>query len=173
MPTPALSIENYILAKDGNRPHLLRQAFASDATLEMILNTGTISFPPRVEGRDGIAEVLVRRFGQTYENVYTFCMGEPPADDATSHRCKWLVGMSDKATGELRFGSGDYEWRFASGLTTHLSITIDHMLVRPATELAPVMDWLQQVNYPWCSSEDLASAPPLASLDPVLDYLKA
>ena len=173
MPTPAQSIENYILAKDGNRPHLLRQAFASDATLEMIVHTGTISFPPKVEGRDGIAEVLVRRFGQTYENVYTLCLGEQPADDATTHRCKWLVGMSDKVTGELRFGCGDYKWRFASGLATHLSITIDHMLVRPGAELAPVMDWLQEVRYPWCSFEDLASAPSLAGIGTVLSALKA
>ena len=173
MPTPALSIENYILAKDGNRPHLLRRAFANEATLEMIVRTGTISFPPRVEGRDGIAEVLVRRFGQTYENVYTFCIGEPPADDAATHHCKWLVGMSDKATGELRFGCGEYDWRFASGLATDLSITIEHMLVLPAAQLAPVMDWLQDVSYPWCSSANLTSAPPLASIATVLDYLKA
>jgi len=173
MPTPAQSIENYILAKDGNRPHLLRQAFASDATLEMIVHTGTISFPPKVEGRDGIAEVLVRRFGQTYENVYTLCLGEQPADDATTHRCKWLVGMSDKASGQLRFGCGHYDWQFHSGLATHLSITIEHMLVLPAAELLPVMDWLQQVSYPWCSDQEMALAPPLASIQTVLDYLKA
>ncbi|SQF93575.1 Uncharacterised protein [Paucimonas lemoignei] len=173
MPTPAQSIENYILAKDGNRPHLLRQAFTGDASLEMIVRTGTISFPPKVEGRDGIAEVLVRRFGQTYENVYTLCLGEKPSDDAIAHHCKWLVGMSDKATGELRFGCGHYDWQFDTGLATQLSITIEHMLVRPEAELLTVMDWLQQVSYPWCSDQQLALAPSLTSIQTVRDYLKA
>lgn len=173
MPNPAQAIANYILAKDGNRPHLLRQSLTTHATLEMIVHTGTISFPPKVEGRDGIAEVLVRRFGQTYENVYTFCIGEPPADDATEHHCKWLVGMSDKATGDLRFGCGQYAWQFDSGLATHLTITIEQMLVCPAAEVEPVMDWLQDVSYPWCPTGQLQSAPALASIAGVLDYLKS
>lgn len=173
MPTPAQAIKHYILAKDGNRPHLLRQAFASDATLEMVVHTGAISFPPTVEGRDGIAEVLVRRFGQTYENVYTFCIGEPPAEEATEHHCTWLVGMSDKATGDLRFGCGQYDWQFDSGLATHLKITIEQMLVCPAAEVEPVMDWLQQVSYPWCPTGQLQSAPALASIAGVLEYLNS
>lgn len=172
MPTPAQAIENYILAKDGNRPHLLRQSLNNDATLEMIVHTGSISFPPRVNGRDGIADVLVRRFGQTYENVYTFCIGEPPVDAATKHHCKWLVGMSEKASGDLRFGCGRYDWQFDSGMATHLSITIEQMLVCPAAELEPVMDWLHNVSYPWCSTEQLVSGPPLASIETVLHYLR-
>jgi hypothetical protein len=173
MPTPSESIEAYIRAKDGNRPHLLREAFVSKATLEMIVHTGAISFPPRVDGRDGIADVLVRRFGQTYENVYTLCLGEQPAGNAIDHHCKWLVGMSDKATGDLRFGCGMYDWQFESGLATHLGITIEQMLVCTAAEVEPVMDWLQQLSYPWCSLEQLQSAPALASIAGVLDYLRA
>jgi hypothetical protein len=38
------SIAIYIRAKDGNRPHLMRSAFAEDATLEMVVNTGRSSF---------------------------------------------------------------------------------------------------------------------------------
>lgn len=33
------SIEQYILGKDGNRPDLLRRAFANDATVEMVLTS--------------------------------------------------------------------------------------------------------------------------------------
>jgi hypothetical protein len=172
MPTPAQAIENYILSKDGNRPHLLRQAFASDATLHMQVKTGAISFPPDVQGRTAIGQVLVRQFGQSYENVYTFCLGAPPADEATSHQCKWLVGMSDKATGALRFGCGLYHWRFGAGLTTHLEITIEQMLICPAAKLEPVMDWLQQLPYPWCPADQLLSAPSISSIAAVLEYLK-
>ena len=172
MPTPAQAIENYIQAKDGNRPHLLRQAFTSDATLEMRVNTGAIAFPPSVEGRTAIGEVLVSRFGQTFENVYTFCLGALPREEATSHQCKWLVGMSDKATGALRFGCGWYEWQFAAGLATHLTITIEQMLVCPAAEVEPVMDWLQRLSYPWCPTDQLLSAPSIDSITGVLNYLK-
>lgn len=130
----ALAIEKYILAKDGNRPDLLRQSFASGATLDMVLNTNVISFPSHVAGRAGISDVLVSRFGETYENVYTFCLGEAPSNSAAHHANKWLVGMSTKATGELRVGCGRYDWHFSSttGLVQHLTITIEHMHVYPA-----------------------------------------
>ncbi|MNR10769.1 hypothetical protein D3C85_1270340 [compost metagenome] len=175
MQSTARTIEHYILAKDGNRPDLLRQCFAAHATLEMVVRTGAISFPPTVDGRAGIADILARRFGQTYENVYTFCLGAPPTTGATTHRCKWLVGMSVKATGELRVGCGDYLWRFLpeSGLAEHLSITIEHMQACPAQDLEPVMDWLQRLNYPWCLPGDMmAAAPPLGALDQVIEYLE-
>ncbi|WP_019717036.1 hypothetical protein, partial [Pseudomonas syringae] len=104
MNTAQLSIRQYIKAKDGNRPHLLDQAFASDAVLDMVVHTGSISFPPHVEGIGPIGDVLVRRFGQTFENVYTFCIGLPPEPQARTFQCKWLVGMSDKSSGEARVG---------------------------------------------------------------------
>ena len=176
MPTTARSVEKYILAKDGNRPDLLRQCFTSDATLEMVVRTGTISFPPHVSGRTGIADILVRRFGQCYENVYTFCLGEPPNAGTTTHTCKWLVGMSVKATGELRVGCGEYHWRFlpTSGLATHLCITIEHMQACVAQDLESVMNWLQSLNYPWCLSSDLiCTAPHISNIDQIVEYLKA
>lgn len=174
MPTTARSIEHYILAKDGNRPDLLRQSFTVDASLEMVVRSGVISFPPHVSGRAGIADVLVRRFGQTYENVYTFCLGDPPGAGSGTFECKWLVGMSVKETGELRIGCGEYRWRFAaqSGLAEHLCITIEQMQACPAQELEPVMDWLQALPYPWCQPAEMTEgAPPVSSLAAILDYL--
>ena len=175
MPNIAGSIEKYIFAKDANRPDLLRQAFTADATLEMVVRTGVISFPPQVSGRAGIADVLVRRFGQSYENVYTFCLGEPPKAGANTHACKWLVGMSVKETRELRIGCGEYHWRFApqSGLAEHLCITIEHMQVCPSQFLEPVMNWLQSLDYPWClPGEMIERAPQLSNIAPVIEYLQ-
>ena len=65
------SIVAYLRAKDGNKPHLLAQAFTTDASLVMDVKTGSIAFPPVSTGRDAIAQVLVRQFAQAYENVYT------------------------------------------------------------------------------------------------------
>lgn len=174
-PSPTRAIEHYILAKDGNRPDLLRQSFTPEATLEMTVLTEAISFPALVSGRPGIADVLVRRFGQTYENVYTFCLGEPPQADASAHTCKWLVGMSVKETGALRVGCGEYQWRFdaKSGRVAHLSITIEQMQVCDADDLEPLMNWLQGLDYPWCTAGDaLATAPDIEGISAVIDYLE-
>lgn len=175
MQTPDRAIKTYILAKDGNRPDLLRQAFVPQATLEMVVNTSAITFPSRAEGAAAIAQVLVSRFNQQYENIYTFCLGEPPANGTTAHTCKWLVGMSVKETAEVRVGCGQYHWQFdpASGLAAHLTISIEHMQVSTAGDLLPVMDWLQGLDYPWCQAGDvIARAPQLSSIAPVIDYLK-
>lgn len=169
------SIEQYILGKDGNRPDLLRRAFTNDATVEMVVNTDAISFPSTLEGLPAIGKVLSSEFNRQYENIYTFCMGEPPAAGSVEHSCKWLVGMSVKDTGEVRVGCGEYHWQFDShsGRVQHLTICIEHMQVAGAGDLLPVMDWVQGLGYPWCPAQQaVASAPPLESLTAVIDYLK-
>lgn len=90
MNTAQLSIQRYINAKDSNCPHLLSQVFMPKAILDMVVRMGSISFPDHVEGREPIGEVLVSRFGQTFENVYTFCLGAPPPANADAFQCKWL-----------------------------------------------------------------------------------
>lgn len=168
------AIESYIFGKDGNRPDLLQHAFSLDAALNVLVQRGNVLFPPNVQGREDIAEVLVRSFSLQYENVYTFCLGDAPKPDANVHKCKWLVGMSTKATGELRVGCGEYHWIFSpqNGLATQLSITIEHMLECPSQHMRKIMDWLQGRSYPWCEpTEILDSAPPLTCLQPVLVYV--
>ncbi|AHL34072.1 hypothetical protein CD58_14640 [Pseudomonas brassicacearum] len=176
MNTPQLSIQQYITAKDGNRPHLLDQAFAAEAILDMIVRTGSISFPDHVEGRAAIGDVLVRRFGQTFENVYTFCLGAPPATDANVFQCKWLVAMSDKNSGEARVGCGVYDWQFdpTSKLAERLTITIEHMKTLPATDLPAIMAWVSRLDYPWCNTEATATnVPDSSELHDVIQYVTA
>ncbi|SFU56729.1 hypothetical protein [Pseudoduganella namucuonensis] len=171
MPTPTESIVAYIKAKDGNRPHLLDAALTEDATLQMIVRTDAISFPASSAGREAIAETLVRRFNQTYENVYTLCMGRPPADDAEAFTCGWLVAMSEKQGGAVRIGRGRYDWSFtrAEGKVRALAITIEAMEILPSEALEPVMSWVSALPYPWCDQQAaMAAAPDLA---PVRDVL--
>jgi len=175
MPALRRAIEKYILAKDGNRPCLLRQAFAANAVVDMVVHTDSIAFPNGLSNLSEISEVLVRRFNQTYENIYTLCIGNPPAPSASSYTCKWLVGMSVKDSGEVRAGCGEYLWRLdaETGLVTHLQIRIDHMQVGLAAELEPLMDWLGGLSYPWCEAETaLLQAPSLSSLEQVRGYLE-
>jgi hypothetical protein len=169
------AVENYIRAKDENRPWLMGHAFADNATLEMIVNAGTISFPPRAAGLESISDVLVRRFAQTYENVHTFCLAVPPQNDAGNFSCDWLVGMSEKDTRKVRVGCGRYGWQFQSDgqrLVERLTITIRLMESLDPACLDPVMNWLGELPYPWCAARDAwASIPQLEGLATVRQYL--
>lgn len=167
-------VSAYLRAKDHNRPHLMRQAFASDARLEMVVNAGTISFPPLAQGIDAITDVLVRQFSRTFENVYTLCIGTPPTAGATQYSCGWLVGMSEKDSRAVRIGCGRYDWVFASEaprMATQLTITIEQMHSLAPEHLLPVMAWISALPAPWSAPPVLtAGAPAIAELRTVIDY---
>ncbi|MGN8275818.1 hypothetical protein ACLEJQ_02110 [Pseudomonas sp. SMV71] len=174
MTTAQQAVEQYIRAKDGNRPHLLAHAFTAEAILDMVVRTGSISFPGHVEGRMAIGEVLVSRFGQAFENVYTFCVDAPPPANATTFQCKWLVAMSDKQSGEARVGCGLYDWQFnpRSRLTEHLTITIEHMKTLPANDVPVIMAWASRLDYPWCGAEAVVGGmPDLRELREVVQFV--
>lgn len=179
MKTPFDSIEMYLRAKDLNRPHLMAQAFTGDAVLQMEVRQGGISFPPMAQGREAITDTLVRNFGSVYENIYTFCLAEPPAAAAaaaavTDFDCHWLVVMTEKQSRAVRVGCGVYQWRFDTGnqLVRELRIVIEAMHTLPAAATEPVLDWASALPSPWCSLHDaLAAAPAIAEVRSVLDLL--
>lgn len=55
--SPERLLRTCFLAKDGNRPHLMSSVFGESVVLEMIVKTGTISFPP--PATRGLADRLV------------------------------------------------------------------------------------------------------------------
>jgi hypothetical protein len=175
VPTRSEAIQAYLRAKDENRPHLMKLAFAVDAGLEMTVETDTISFPPVTKGIDAITQVLVRDFGQVYENVYTFCLTAPPSSTDGVFRCRWMVGMSEKASGAIRVGCGYYNWSFQISephLVEKLGITIKMMEVLPSDYLRPVMSWLHRLPYPWCpTSEATKGMPDLAAFEEVRKFI--
>jgi hypothetical protein len=163
MPTPADAVRKYILAKDGNRPFLMRHAFAEDAELETVVKTDAISFPSSAKGLASIEDVLVRRFGVDYENIYTFCLSQPAETNRRHFPCHWLVGMSARGDGQIRIGCGRYDWYFGAGAECRvekLIIAIDVMKIFPATDLAASMSWLTSLPYPWCAPEETVKAVP-------------
>src|SRR5690349_23354320 len=97
MRSPADAIEAYLRAKDENRPFLMTEAFAEDASLSIVVHSDNIAFPPVTQGRGAITDVLVRDFARTYENVRTVCLSFAPAATTTTFACSWLVAMSAKA----------------------------------------------------------------------------
>ena len=174
----ATLLRDYIRAKDENRPYLIPQVFCDAACLEMRVKTESISFPAVSQGSATIADVLVRRFNQTYENIYTFCLNKPAAGSANPpavFACDWLVGMSEKATGNVRVGCGRYEWVFQQGApyrVERLSITIEAMQTLSPDSLSDILRWLLALEYPWSSAQAVcACAPKITQLEPVLRYL--
>ena len=172
--SPERLLRTYFLAKDGNRPHLMSDVFSESVVLEMIVKTGTISFPPVTQGLAAVTDVLVRRFAQAYENIYSFYLCDPPPAAAVVS-CDWLVGMSEKSGGAVRVGCGRYDWRFqqeAPFLADRLVVTIEAMQVLDPGELRPVMAWLAALPYPWCPAARIASsAPPIGALETVLQHV--
>ena len=171
-------LRDYIRAKDENRPHLIQRVFCDAACLEMRVKTESISFPAVSQGAATIADVLVRRFNQTYENIYTFYLDKPAAGSANPpavFACDWLVGMSEKATGNVRVGCGRYEWVFeqdAPHRVERLAITIEAMQTLPPECLPNILGWLLALDYPWSSARAVcASAPKIKLLEPVLRHL--
>jgi hypothetical protein len=173
MTTLKRSIEAYIHAKDGNRPHLMADAFTADAEITMAVHTDEISFPARIKGLDVMTAILVRQFSQRYENVYTFCVGAPP-DDNGMFECGWLVCMSEKESGATRIGFGAYAWECAegSGRVERLRITIERMAKLPPESGKPILQWVQDLPYPWCPSAQMKKgAPDIAAAREILQAL--
>ncbi|MDA9406484.1 MULTISPECIES: hypothetical protein [unclassified Bradyrhizobium] len=171
----AEAISTYILAKDSNRPQLMKDAFAEDCELEMVVKTDAISFPGSAKGLEEITKVLVTNFGDQYENVRTFCLSRPSSDYLPHFRCDWLVGMSAKQGGAVRVGCGHYNWHFGSDdhrRVKKLAIDIEAMCVLPAQTLEPIMQWLAALPYPWCSNvQACESIPAIDALRPVKRFL--
>jgi hypothetical protein len=166
----------YLKAKDENRPHFMADAFDKAAVVEMVLHTGAISFPSRMDGIDAITSVLVRDFGQTYENVYTFYLDKPDCSSAgRAFSCDWMVVMSEKTSRRARVGCGRYDWEFRRRdrwLVRRLRITIAAMQTLPADRLPALLGWVHGLGYPWTNNEmALAHMPGERDLDPVRDYL--
>jgi len=172
--TPEAVLRGYFHAKDENRPHLLEDVFASDAELVMRNQSANIAFPAFTEGRSAIADVLVRNFALSNENVYSFYLGRP-LPGVQEFTCPWLVGMSERSSGDIRVGCGTYVWAFqhhAPHLTSRLVVTIEAMQVLPLAESERVFAWLRALNYPWSSPEAALNGIPANDLlAPIAQFL--
>ncbi len=173
--TPEAVLRGYFHAKDENRPHLLEDVFASNAELVIRNQSANIAFPAFTQGRSAIAEVLVRSFALSNENVYSFYLGRP-LPGVREFTCPWLVGMSERSSGHVRVGCGTYEWAFephAPHMASRLVVTIEAMQVLPLTESARVFAWLRALNYPWSSPEAaLQGIPANELLSPIAQFLR-
>ena len=176
MSTPFDAVSTYFHAKDGNRPFLMRRAFAQDVELEMVVKTDAISFPGSAKGLAAVEDILSRRFAIDMENVYTFCLERPTEANRHHFPCHWLVGMSARNNGPIRVGSGRYDWYFtpdARCLVRKLIITIDAMQIFPSSSIDTIMGWLTELSYPWCTAEEaMENIPKIDGMAVIERYLK-
>jgi hypothetical protein len=176
MPSPSVLISTYVHAKDGNRPHLMRRAFAESVALETVIRTDAISLPSSTSGLGAVTDTLVRRFAHEFENVYTFCLVSPPARNVERFSCDWLVGMCSKGSGEIRVGCGRYDWQFQTEhprLVERLRITIERMQIFSPDCLHVIMKWLSALPYPWCPMQEATKSMPLIQgLGQITEYLQ-
>ena len=174
-PSSAVEVlEAYFAAKDGNRPRVAERAFDAEATLEVVNRSDAIAFPAVTRGAAAIADVLVRQFARTYEDVHSFYLARP-ARDASLFSCDWLVGMTAKDGGAVRVGAGRYAWTLEPRpwRATRLVITIEAMQVLPASSAPAIDAWLEPLDRPWSrATAVVGTAPRLDLLAPVLDYLR-
>lgn len=171
--SPEKVLRTYFRAKDENRPYLLVDVFAEDARLEINNRSAQISFPGVTLGREAIADVLVRQFNATYENIYSFYL-DRPGPLADTFACDWLVGMTEKASRSVRVGCGHYEWVFESEpvlLAAKLKITVEQMIVLPPDHTTDVMRSLRKLDYPWSSAGQVTHALVMNELRPVSGYI--
>ena len=165
----------YCHAKDENRPLYIAWAFAADAALSISLRTQANAFPPESHGVEAITDTLVRKFGQTYENIFTFCLSRPAANVILAeYACDWIIVMTEKASGNVNVGCGHYDWVFQAEphRIKKLTITIEAKVSLPSDTAATIFGWLLALDYPWTNTQHVgASAPPLESLAPVVHYL--
>jgi len=171
--SPEQLLRTYFRAKDDDRPHLLADVFTSDARLEVNGRSDHLGFPGVTIGLDGIADVLVRRFNQTYENIHSYYL-DRPQPTAEAFTCDWLVGMTEKAARNVRVGCGRYKWTFAGHpdlRVTRLVITIEQMVVLAPAYAPDVMLSFDLLDYPWTSVERVTCALSLDELESVKGYL--
>lgn len=171
--SPELVLREYFRAKDENRPHRLRRVFTADARLEVRNRASGIELPAESQGREAIADALVRRFNQTYENIYSFYLARPPAD-AAQFACDWLVGMTEKANGQARLGCGRYDWTFGPAperTAVRLVITIERMELLPPASAETMLRWLLELDYPWTTAAAVGASRFPSEARPVVDHL--
>ncbi|WP_454738711.1 nuclear transport factor 2 family protein [Cupriavidus necator] len=173
-------LARYVEAKDNNRPALIPEAFAQDASLTFSIDTDTITFPAKTEGAPAIAATLVSDFAQTFDRCRTYYIGDAAAaQTGNTMTIPWLVVMRETAAHTLRVGKGFYRWGFAAGddgsyRIASLHIHIERMDSAPDPEAAVLAALQSSLPYPWLPVPALKTAiEDSAAAQPGLAFLRA
>jgi hypothetical protein len=159
----------------------LGRVFSTDASVQINVLNGDMSFPARTTGLPALRDLLVRGFSEQYEDVSTHCCLDSANYHANALHCAWLVCLRESASGVVRLGWGRYRWQFQEvsvdcnnqdRLVDHLQIDIDQMQPVHAEQADNLLDRMMDLPYPWFSLSMLS--PVLSGFEEVqacTDYL--
>ncbi|MEH6443788.1 MAG: hypothetical protein V7784_07820 [Oceanospirillaceae bacterium] len=155
-------LEKYIRGKDQNQSAILEEIYTKNAKVLFDIKVDTIVFPAEIVGSVNIANTLSRDFNKRHDYVKTYYLTDQSkqfcADNIRDQQ--WLVIMRDKQTGEIKIGTGIYDWYFSErqggclAVAEH-KITIAVMLSLPS-QCIDLLNVLQQnLPYPWVETQQV------------------
>lgn len=157
-------LEKYIEGKDLDRYKILEKIYCQAATVSFEIVADNINFPNEIYGNVEIAKILSAEFNKKYDLIRTYYLSNrfPNINNLLITKQNWLVTMRDRASGNIRIGTGYYNWEFESRRGSefkikHHKIFIYTMLELPSESLDLLHDLQKKFAYPWIEKKNCGS----------------
>ena len=173
-------LEKYIEGKDLDRHSLLEEIYCPNAVVSFKIEADNINFPSEIRGNVEIAKVLSADFNKKYDLVKTYYLSNDFSKSETLviREQNWLVIMKERSNGNIRIGTGYYNWEFEGHNQSELKIKrhkifIYAMLDLPKESIILLHNLQKSIKYPWVGKAEVIQALfPFEKLKPICDYLK-
>ena len=173
-------LEKYIVGKDLDRHKILEEIYCLNAIVSIEIEADNINFPSEIHGNVEIAKIISADFNRKYDLVKTYYLSNdfPEIKNLIILKQNWLVIMKEKANGNIRVGTGYYNWEFENQNQSELKIKkhkifIYSMLDLPSESIVLLHDLQNTINYPWEEKEKVVQVlQPFEDLKPIYNYLK-
>lgn len=172
-------LEKYIEGKDLDRYKILEDIYCPDAIVSFEIKPDTITFPSEIHGNIEIAKILSADFNQKYDLVKTYYLTDKAVEigDLQIREQNWLVIMRERASGNIRIGSGYYNWTFDTQNNSELKIKkhkifIHSMLELPNEAITLLHNLQGKLDYPWVERGKVVTwLHPFSDLSGIYNYL--
>ena len=173
-------LEKYIEGKDLDRYKILEEIYSPTAIVSFIINADNVEFPNEIHGNLEIVKILSADFNKKYDLVKTYYLSKHfhEIDSLQIKNQNWLVVMKERSSGNIRVGTGYYNWDFEKLNTSELKIRnhkifIHSMLELPSESIDLLYDLQKTFRYPWANKENVVQVlQQYEELTTVSNYLK-
>jgi hypothetical protein len=158
-------LQLYVEGKDGDRPEILKQIYASDAGVVFDVRTPNITFPPEIHTSEDIARVLSEDFNRRFKGPRTYYLRDDLGgrEDNSVRNMPWLVIMGDASAGCVNVGWGLYDWFFQRASETapvpwqiaRHRICIWEMVAMGDEDSDLLFDLQDGLTYPWATRDEV------------------
>lgn len=173
-------LETYFDGKDFNQPKVLRTAFANHGVVKFTIDAEIIEFPSEIRGGDLIAKTLFEDFHKQFVDVRSYYITDELGElsDGVIKGLHWLVVMKERQTGNLRVGTGSYDFTFVH--EAFLGWRIDELKIhiQEMVSLADAGEGVRSLqgalSYPWTPGvQALSALDQVRGLEGIRTYLAA